>query len=81
MKRIEPRLEKLERQQALVPKNCSTCGFPGRGVRRVVVIRHTDSLPTCSACNQPLDTDGRPLFTGFKRIIRRSQTTPSCAAS
>ena len=69
MKRIGPRLEKLEQRQALVPKNCSACGFPQTGVRRVIIAERDDPLPTCQICDRPLDETGAPLHTPYAHIV------------
>jgi hypothetical protein len=69
MNRIYSRLAKLELIRASLPNSCRTCGYPQRGAERVVVTSHTNPLPTCESCGQPLDVDGVPLHTPYKRVI------------
>ena len=66
---IRARVCKLESVVGSRPRDCPGCGFPSKGVIRIVVTNHDKPLPTCAACNRPLDTDGMPLHTPYKRYI------------
>lgn len=42
---------------------------PQRGDVAYIITEHADPLPRCSACGRPLNEDGVPLHTPYKRII------------
>ena len=67
---INTRLSKLERIAGARPRDCIACGYPSRGVVRVVETEDDGPMPRCQNCGVPLDFDGKPLGFTFKRIIR-----------